>query len=354
MKPNQYIQAGGLISSCLVGANAYGIHSTEQEFSASHLEEITDQIRQRPGHCYMRVMPCTEERELWMVPFAMGEEKFFQFRSVIEHVQREALGKEHFYFPFDLVQENGQTAYLIHPIARRRFEPIRKFLPDAYAERWKLAVSLFHRVMELKNMGLTSNGISREQMRVCTKTHEVKLWLNETLNFVEGSMKMEAILRHEGFFSLPTATEEHCTKLKIPINGTKRDVFSAAVTAFYLIMYTHPFVGSGFDGILREDYLNHYHHFPLYVMMGDSQNDLGNQMFGRVVQAQWKRTVPQLKDLFDRIFKSVTDPQSYWKGNDSCWDPKVWIEALEQDALENDNEDSHSEFRFVNEQYHLA
>lgn len=352
MRLNQYLQAGSFVNSCLIGANAYQVLSVEAEFRGSLVEEITDRIRQIPGHCYMRLTTSLDKSELWMIPFSMDQQKFSRFQNTMEFVQRYTLGKEHFFFPFDLVSENSQAAYVIRPINRQRYVPIRKSMPDSYAERWKLSESLFRRVLELKQMGLTSNGISREQLRVCTATNEVKLWLNETLSFVDGSEIPENVLHHKGFLSLPKYTEDCCKKAGIYINGTQRDVFSAAVAAFYLIMYTHPFVGSGFDGLLRDDYLTNYRYYPMYVMMGDSRNDLGNQMFGRVVTTQWKRTVPALKELFDQMFMSVTNPDKYWDSDAPYWDPECWLIALKQDALENDNEASHSDFHFVNEQYH--
>lgn len=287
-----------------------------------------------------------------MVPFAAGERKLLRLQETMEYLQQQALGKKHFFFPFDLVEENSQTAYLIHPIERQRYVPIRKFMPNALAERWKLSESLFRRVQELKQLGLTSNGISREQMRVCLQTCEVQLWMNQTVSFVEGSEDPDNVLYHVGFLSIPAETEKRCRELGISINGTQRDVFSAAVAAFYMILYTHPFIGSGYYGLLRDDYLTNYQFFPIYVMTGDSQNNLGNQMFGREVEAQWKRTVPQLKALFDQLFMAVTNPEKYWKSDAPCWEPENWLEALRQDAAENDNESSHSDFHFINEQYH--
>ena len=354
MKPNQYIQVGRLTNSCLIGANAYRICSGEEEFDSAFLEEITDTVRQRKGHCYMRADTLLDKSELWMVPFAMGQRKLQNLQEVLEYVQQQMLGKAHFYFPFDLIEENAHTAYLIHPIDRTKTVPIRKFMPDAFAERWNMSVSLFRRVLELQQSGLTSNGISREQMRVCPETGEVNLWLNQTISFADGSDNTNAIARHIGFLSLPTEMEKICEAQGISICGTQRDVFSAAVTAFYLIMYTHPFVGSAFYPLLRDDYMTQYHYCPVYIMSGDPRNNLGNQIFGTAVQAQWNRTVPQLKQLFDDLFMAVSDPAKYWKPDADYWKPEKWLEALQLDAQENDNEASHSEYHFANEQYHLV
>lgn len=352
MKPNRYIQVGRLTNSCLVGTNAYRICSDEAEFASANIEEVTDVIRQREGHNYMRVTATLDKTELWMVPFGIGKQKLLRLQDTMEHIYSQALGMDGFFFPFDLIEEKSQVAYLMRPIDRQTFIPIRKFMPDAYAERWQMSESLFQRVLELKKLGLTSNGFSREQLRVKKDTNQVYLWLNQTVSLVEGSEDPENILRHIGFLSIPEATEKACEKLGISISGTQRDIFSAAAAAFYLILYTHPFIGSGFYGLLREDYLVNYQHFPMYVMMGDSENNLGNQSFGRVVEAQWNRTVPQLKALFDQLFMAVTDPEKYWKADAPCWDPEKWLAALRLDAEANDNEASHSDFHFINEQYH--
>ncbi len=352
MEPNQYIQVGTLINSCLLGANVYHVRSTAEDFSADLLEEISDPIRQLSGHSYMRACAGTKGDELWMVPFAITPWKLTRLQQAMEQIHRDCLGKEHFYFPFDVVEEDGMTAYLIHPIEQSRFRPIRTYMPDALAERWSIARSLFERVKELKRLGLTSNGISREQMRVCPRTNQVKLWLNETVSFIDGSQSPENILRHMGFFSIPEATENQCAQQGLYINGHQRDLFSAAVAAFYLILYTHPFVGSGFNGLLRDDYLTHYQCYPAYILSPGSGNDLGNQLFGRVVEAQWNRTVKPLRELFDSMFLAIQDPKTHWKNASACWDVDAWLAALDQDAQANDNEASHSDYHFVNERYH--
>ena len=340
------------MNSCLIGANVYCINSAEEEFHSAVVEEITDAIRQEKGRSYMRANTLLDESELWMVPFHIGKDKLRKLQQTMEYIFQQTLGLRGFHFPLDIVLEDGQTAYLMHPIDRQKTTPIRTFMPDAFAPRWKIAASLFQRVLKLKQLGLTSNGISREQLRVQKETGEVQLWLNETVAFVQGSEYPENTLRHKGFMALPIATEKACSKLGIGINGTQRDIFSAAVAAFYLILYTHPFIGSGFHGLLREDYLTNYQHFPMYVMLDDPQNNLGNQMFGRVVEGQWKRTVPQLRELFDGLFKAVTNPAEHWKQNAPYWEPQNWLNALALDAQANDNEASWSDFHFRNEQYH--
>ncbi len=352
MRLNQYIRVARLVNSCLIGANTYRVHSTEEEFLGSFVDESSNTAYQPIGHSYMKVITPGDDRELWMVPFAMGEGEFIRFRDLIEEVRQHYLGKPHFCFPFDLVNEQQQKAYLIRPIHRQKTLPIRKYMPDSFAERWKIAGSLFRRLLELQKMGLTSNGISREQLRICPETNEVTLWLNQTLGKIEDSTLSGNFLRHEGFLSIPTYTEDSCKKLGFSINGTHRDIYSAAVVAFYLIMYTHPFIGTGFNSLVRDDYLINYQHFPIYIMMGNEKNYVGKQEFGRIVTEQWNRTVPALQDLFDRIFKGITDPEKYWNPDDPCWDLRKWLEAIRLDAEKNDNEASHTDFCFLNVQYH--
>lgn len=353
MSANEYIHVGVLVNSCLIGANAYRVLSDEAEFQESWLEEITDSIRQqeRPGHRFMYACTELDKTELWMIPFAAGAERLLTLQDAMEHVQANFLGAKHFVFPFDVVEEDSSTALVMRPMNRFNTAPIRKFLPNSQAPRWQIAKSLFHRVRQLHQMGLTSNGISREQLRVDEDSWEVELRLNHTLRLIHSKGQD---MRHQGFSSLPVFTEEHCLQCQKPITGVQRDIFSAAVLTFYLIMYNHPFLGAHFKPLSRDEYLTKYLHAPSYTMDPNGSNGLGNQRFDREVEYQWGLTVPELKQLFDGIFLAACDPENKWDPKDPWWNIDNWLAAIDADRRANDNEKSRTAYEFSNYYYHMV
>lgn len=353
MSINQYAPVAYRINSSLSGRNSYCVISPEDEFENALIEEIHDSYRQSPGRSYMRARLNGARDTLWMVPFTMNEERLESFLSAVEYSHDHYVGKPGFVFPLDVVQSGLVRAYMLRPIDRERSQTIRSFMPNVYSPRWEIAISVFRRVAQLHEMGLTSNGISREQMRVFPENNEVTIWLNETLSRQSVSEDPNRVVRHMGFLSVPAATEKKCRDSGIAISGQKRDVFSAAVTAFYLIMHSHPFVGAAFWKIVRSDYLNSYQNWPRYILEPGTDNDPGNQMLSRAVMGQWERTTAGLKKMFDSIFLAVTHPET-WDNDAEYWDPQAWIRALESDAAVNDNESSRGEYYFENEMDHLV
>lgn len=353
MSTNQYASVDYRINSCLSGRNSYRVTSSEEEFQDALLEEIHDTYRHTPGRSYMCARLNHATDPLWMVPITINEACLEKFLRAVEYSHDEFLGTPGFMFPLDVVQNETVCAYVQHPIDRELSQTIRTFMPNVYSPRWEIALSLFRRVARLHEMGLTSNGISREQMRVSPENNEVTIWFNESLCLQEDAVTFKNVVRHMGFLSIPVATENKCQELGISISGEKRDVFSAAVTAFYLIMHSHPFVGAAFWKIVRSDYLSSYQNWPRYILEPGTENDQGNQMISRAITGQWERTTEGLKKLFNGIFLAVTHPD-LWDRNADYWDPQVWIRALEADAAVNDNESSRGEYYFENEMDHLV
>ncbi len=354
MSTNQYAAIDYRINSCLVGSNSYQVLSTWDAFAISTVEELTDAERQTIGHCFMSARLNRSKDILWMVPFSMDDDKLYRLLDAVEHGMSRYLGSTEFIFPLDVVSEDTVRAYVMRPIDRQASLPIRMFMPNVQAQRWEIAKSLFQRVAQMRQMGITSNGISREQMRVVPEKNTVTIWLNETLSMLKDEEDPEKVTRHMGFLSIPTATEQACQKAGIAISGEKRDIFSAAVVAFYMIMHSHPFVGSEFYRLIRNDYLRTYQSWPRYILEPGTVNNPGNQMLSRAITGQWERTTAKLKDMFNSIFLGVTHPKDMWDSDADCWDPQIWIKALEIDAEKNDNDGSRGEYHFENEMYHLV
>ena len=340
------------ITSNLTGANIYQALASTGEFPNSPLEEMTDPIRQSDGRCYLRAQSIGHKHELWLVPFTISEQRKMRLLETVEYISEACLGLQHLRFPFDVVCDDSMSAYVMQPFDRSASIPLRHFLPNAKTERWKIAISLFTRVKEMRDLGLTSNGFSREQVRILPDTNEAVIWMNETISLLAGSHLSSQISRHEGFFSIPVQTEKACADANKRISGSMRDVYSAAIAAFYLIMYTHPFIGSSYYGLLRDDYLARYLYYPEYIMDPETENTPGNQVLSAVVNKQWAKTVPELRRLFDSIFMAVCNPNHNWDPDAPYWDPEIWIRALHMDAKENDNPSSRTDFDFTDERYH--
>lgn len=396
MSANKYIPVGVLVNSCLIGANAYRVVSDEAEFEHTPLEEVCDTVRQRPGHHYMRACTTLDKTELWMIPFCSTPDRLLTLQNAMEVVQGKYLGTPGFLFPFDIVEEETDdpeirsyvdpeeeahvisdkegpdvgvsTAYVLRPPHRALTKPIRRFIPDAQAPRWTLAKNIFARVQQLHKMGLSSNGISREQLRVNEQTWEIELWMNHTMRLIDAK---GPDMYHQGFGTIPVKTAKKCREMGFTITPVQRDIFSCAVLAFYLINYTHPFVGADFATLSRDEYIPRYHYSPAYIMDPKGTNHLGNQAFDREVQFQWEKITPKLKALFDGLFMEVTYPGStkpspemfqkmaangpvVWTEDSPWWNIDNWIEALEADAQENDNASSRSTYKFNNYLYRLA
>lgn len=353
MSTNQYIFITDRMGSCLLGGRAYCAISTEDAFEQALLEECRDTLLQKPGRSYMQVRSCTTEEKLWMVPFAGNEEMLDLLLDAMEIALPVGACASKLHFPIDVAVDQGQYAYLLRPMERDGTVPIRSIMPDTEAPRWDAAISLFERVRELHGMGLTSNGFSREQMRCERANGDVHLWLTERMRPVSGQNTAEKV-SHGGFLAIPARTEKICRKMDIPISGKQRDMFSAAVSAFYLIVCEHPFVGAQYALKPRQMYLEMYHKGPDYVLRSGTENYLGAISSSLLKRKHLEQMVPELRQLFDQMFMAVTSPVENWDPELECWNLENWTEALCSEKQCNDNETRRIHFDFSNSVYHIV
>lgn len=355
MSTNQYAHVDCWINSILVGPNYYRVLSSEEAFADALVEEITSPVRQQtPGRSYMEAQLAGSKENLWMVPFHMGEQPFRHFLKAVETVQNEYMGKPYFRFPLDVAVDGNTKAILMAPIDQSLYFPLRIYMPNAKAPRWQIAMSLFRRVQEMMDMGITSNGLSREQLRVGAEDNEVTVWLNETMSQRTGTWLKDPVTKHLGFLSIPLETQNRCHARGRAINGHQRDLFSAATAAFYLLMFSHPFIGKTFYSLTRSEYLNMYQNNPQYIMEPDTENDPGNQMLSHLIRERWEHTVPELRNLFDGLFLAITHPDENWSDSARYWDPQYWLRALEMDAAANAQNTDGMDYHFENEMYHMV
>lgn len=353
MSTNQYLFLTYRIASCLSGGVSYRAASTAEQFEQDLLEERRDRVLQQPGRSYMQVQSCTTGEILWMVPFQGNGDMLDRLLDAMEIALPLGACRPNLHFPIDVAAGGSDYGYLLRPIAKTDTAPLRSFMPDTEAPRWNMAISLFQRVRELHGLGLTSHGLSREQLRADPATGDVHLWLTERLTPADCRLSAKEC-SHGGFLSLPARTEVFCQKLGIHITGAQRDVFSAAAAAFYLIICEHPFVGAQFAPLPRWMYPEQYHRKPDYVMRPGTENHFGNMSSGLVKRKHWEQTVPELRALFDQLFLAVTFPPEYWQQELDCWDPENWIKALRADRSRNDNELNHTHFNFSRSVYHIV
>ena len=203
-------------------------------------------------------------------------------------------------------------------------------------------------------MGITSNGLSREQLRVGTVDNEVTVWLNETMSLRTDTWLKDPVIKHLGFLSIPLETQKRCHALGMSINGHQRDLFSAATATFYLLMFSHPFIGKTFYSLTRNEYMNMYQNNPQYIMKPDTENDPGNQMLSHLIRKRWEHTVPELQNLFNSLFLAISDPDKNWSKSAPYWDPQYWLHALDRDAAANANNTDGLDYHFENEMYHMV
>ena len=340
-----YPTAGDWINSCLVSANSYKILSSEAEASASFLEDGPEPIDRLGGeHHYVRVSANGDRQEAWMVLFKANKKEMVRLSQVMEQVQARQLYQSGFFWPFDLAWDRAVKGYLIHPVDTVRFQPIRTFLAKPQAPRWQLAQSLFQRLQVLHDSGLALGGFAREQVRVDSVSGSVFLWPSETCTQLTQGL---GACRQGGYLSIPKKLEEEAKRCGWVLNGKIHDLFSAAVLAFYLLYFTHPFVGGAFWSLMRESYQVQYQNYPDYIFDPQGENGLGFLDFEQEILQQWTRTIPELRALFDGLFLEVSHPDTVEHNPRSDhWNAGRWAELMALDAQKNGAPEAQSKYPF--------
>ena len=288
-----YPEAGRWVNSYLVGANAYKIMSTPEEAQQLLLDDSGDFLQTGTEHHYIQVRCRNENKPLWLVPFRVKQEELLRVSDVLEQIQMGRILREGFFWPFDLVRSDEMQGYVLHPFSMDAYPSVRRFLPSSDTPRWTIAVHLFRRIGQLHREGLTLNGFGRDQVRVEYGTNQVYLVPGETISRVS---QIGAAFRGD-FLSVPQVVEQQLEKNGIVLDGRVRDIFSAAVIAFYLLFYTHPFIGEEYSHLMREQYLEYFQSRPVFLFDAGGHNGTGHHQFGAEITAQWWRAQPELRQL---------------------------------------------------------
>lgn len=268
--------------------------------------------------------------------------------DVLEQIQMGRILREGFFWPFDLVRSDEMQGYVLHPFSMDAYPSVRRFLPSSDTPRWTIAVHLFRRIGQLHREGLTLNGFGRDQVRVEYGTNQVYLVPGETISRVS---QIGAAFRGD-FLSVPQVVEQQLEKNGIVLDGRVRDIFSAAVIAFYLLFYTHPFIGEEYSHLMREQYLEYFQSRPVFLFDAGGHNGTGHHQFGAEITAQWWRAQPELRQLFSNFFAALCagqiDENAPWN------DTENWVRCLLEDAAVNDNDKSRTSYELELEKFHLV
>lgn len=345
----KYPEAGHWVNSYLVGANAYKILSTPEQSQQQLLDEGEDYLQTGAESHYIFARCRSENQSLWIVPFQLGQEDLLRLSDVLEQIQVGQILREGFFWPFDLVCGDALQGYVLHPFSLDVYPSIRKYLPSSHTPRWTIAVNLFRQIAQLHAAGLTLNGFSRGQVRVEEGSFQVYLIPGETVS--RTSQVINAPFRGD-FLSVPQVIERQLEDKGLILEGCLRDIFSAAVIVFYLLFYTHPFIGEEYSHLPREQYLEYFQNHPVFLFDDRGRNGTGHQQFGSEVAAQWERTKPELRLLFSDFFTSVcagkVDGKAPWN------DVGTWIRCLLGDAAVNDSDKSRTSYPLALEKFHMV
>lgn len=323
-----------LVNSCMVGSQWYRIADNGKDQEDHLIEEIFNKVRQTSLVPY-EILRARDGERLWMTRFQSSEPQLNQLLDTLEYIQSQCLGGKNIFFPVDIVADNDTFGCVYLPIDKKHSKPIRCFTPCEEGPRWQIVLHLFQTVQQLHDMGLTSNGLSRSQLRCDPVTGEIALWLNHTVS-ATGTQKSEILQDHSDcFLNVPDFTADVCSQKGFAVQGEQRDVFSAAVLTFYILLHTHPFIGSDYFSRLRGEYELHYQMEPKYIFEPNTSNCPGNMALDTMTLMQWNQTEPRLKKLFDQIFMAVTAPEQHWSTDLECWDLSEWMEALILDHERN-------------------
>ena len=301
------------------------------------LDDSGDLLQTGTEHHYIQVRCRNENKPLWLVPFRVKREELLRVSDVLEQIQMGRILREGFFWPFDLVRSDEMQGYVLHPFSMDAYPSVRRFLPSSDTPRWTIAVHLFRRIGQLHREGLTLNGFGRDQVRVEYGTNQVYLVPGETISRVS---QIGAAFRGD-FLSVSQVVEQQLEKNGIVLDGRVRDIFSAAVIAFYLLFYTHPFIGEEYSHLMREQYLEYFQSRPVFLFDAGGHNGTGHHQFGAEITAQWWRAQPAL-------CAGQIDENAPWN------DTENWIRCLLEDAAVNDNDKSRTSYELELEKFHLV
>ena len=143
---------------------------------------------------------------------------------------------------------------------------------------------------------------------------------------------------------MPVKIRKECSEDGV-FTARQHDVFSVVSMVFYLLFYTHPFIGGKFWPYPHDQYYSQYSNHPEFIFANGSSNCLQNLEFDNIIADQWERTHSALRGLFKDLYEEVCSAGRIQSHLD-VWNLSHWLEAVKNDAAINDNSRSRPDFPF--------
>ena len=257
--------------------------------------------------------------------------------QIEEKIYKYFLGNKNFVFPIDLVEVGDNNAIIFPTIDYNNYDSINSYLHQKSPD-WDIIKSLFQRIDFMQYFGFGIGGFSREQVLVNKISKEVVFVGLDRITSIHE--KIEYGYGYS-FFDIPISIIENFKRNNLAISKVVLDIFSAACMAFYMIFYTHPFVGSYFwynGEIVRNDYFSRYMRKPEYIFDDEhsSTNDNLIKKFNafelnKDISDRWEKIDAELKSLFDNLFLALLYPKSTGlQATEDFLIANTWIRAIDR------------------------
>ena len=331
----------GWISSDILGANSYKLLiDIDKRMSILAQERESNPYNDTIG--FIPVKGNRDVRTLSMVSAPTSiRNRWTELIHIIEQSQEHFLFDSRYMWPIDCVSGDCGNGFIVRDYSETQYGPISDYFVKPMAKRWDIALKLLKAVDRIHAAGFALNGITREQVRVNKRSGEVLIYPGFYLSWPN-------ICRYDslrsGYFLIPEIIRSKESGEGI-FTARKHDVFSVVTMAFYLLFYTHPFIGGKFWAYPHDQYYQQYSNFPEFIFAKGSGNHLQNLEFDNIIVDQWERTHSCLKGLFMDLYEEVCSIGKTRTHLD-VWNLLLWIEAFGSDALINDNPRSRPDFPF--------
>lgn len=269
----------------------------------------------------------------------IGRNRWEELLTIIEESQAEYLYDRRYLWPLDCVSGQNRFGYILKKYHDSQYAGIAEFFVKPFAERWKLSYKLLMTVGKIHASGFALNGITREQVKVDRGNGDILIYPGFYLSRVDTCRYDNS---RQGFFLIPGKLREEGWDV---FNARKHDIFSVVSMIFYLLFYTHPFIGGKFWPYPHDQYYAQYCNYPEYIFAKNSGNCLQNLEFDNVITDQWERTYPPLKGLFNELYEEICSAGKR-RSHIDVWNLSYWLEAVKKDAAINDNPRSRPDFPF--------
>ena len=330
------------ISSDILGTNSYEL-LTDLSGRKPHL---TQERELDPYNNAIEFIPVKGKRDVSKLSMILApswiRNRWSEIIRIVERTQIQFLFDKGFMWPVDCVSGKYGPGYIVRNYSEYQYDPLSDYFVKPMAERWKISQNLLKAVRMIHDGGVALNGITREQIRIDKSTGAVLIYPGfyiSRLNIHRNDNSLRS-----GFFLMPDIIRGQESGDRI-FTARQHDIFSAVTMVFYLLFYTHPFIGGKFWAYPHDQYYIQYSNFPEFIFAKGSGNCLQNIEFDNIIADQWERTHSSLKGLYMDFYEEVCSVGRI-RSHVDIWNLSLWIEALESDAQLNDNPGSRPDFPF--------